>query len=310
MIFHIKQSICTLPDVELNTFGKALNTALDKHHFIEYDYSVEKWLHDVMLTNNYFSKIDLEVLLEDCNMWDKPDGISSANLTLFYVGNGENDTISPKDMLKIVQERSVVVVENADNDWCAIKRWVKLYSKDRTIKSIAEKVHRAITSDLIRPDSNGGGNGTILNCIDRNIQYFLALSKYKITSIFDSDKNSINDSTEHNKVLREGLIARGIEYHELLKREIENYFPLTTYERAKLVTDSVPLASLNMHEWDYLDVYESPLYKKCFNIEKKDVPKLCMELTKDELSERLSSNPPQNDYNEVQRIILLLAKYI
>lgn len=308
MIFHIEQSICTLSDDELRIFGKALCEASDNHHFIVITPLLVKWFLDVMFvknSNKYLGELDVEQL-RNSNIWDEPDGVSSVNLRHFHVGDGKNNTITPKDMLTMVQERSVVAVENATYDWCAIKCWVKLYSNDREIKSIAGKVHSAIMNDLIRPDADGGGNGTILNCIGRNLQYFKGLSKYKITSIFDSDKNSINDSSEHNKVLKEGLAALGIEYHELLKREIENYFPLQTYERAALVKNSLPLASLNIHEWDYLDVYKNPN----FNLGKKDVLKLCDELSKDELSERLSSNPPQNGYNEAQRIVLLLAKYI
>ena len=125
-----------------------------------------------------------------------------------------------------------------------------------------------------------------------------------MTTLFDSDKNKKDDEAK-NSALTNFLNQEGYDYHELEKREIENYFPISTYEKAGLLIPGADTQNITEEEWDYMDIGKSGLVK----MEKKDVLSLSEYLTKPELQQRVR-NTVQNGRDEIQRVILFLAKYI
>ena len=109
---------------------------------------------------------------------------------------------------------------------------------------------------------NGGGGDNIQNFIQGIMKSFNGLPKdskhyLRCFVLVDSDKEfETNESKTNRKTLFEFLNSNGIPYHELEKREIENYIP-------DEVIESIPEID------DYLQAYIqlSPVQKDYFDLE-------------------------------------------
>ena len=119
------------------------------------------FLETRVLKVDFLGKQDIELILSNESLWD----ISTAYQTAFtsvIVG------LSPEMMrldvaMRILNNKSRVVLENSSNDWPTIKKWVELFNaKIRTkYKTVNSIVYKAILNKWLVQEHAGGGGGTI-----------------------------------------------------------------------------------------------------------------------------------------------------
>lgn len=313
MIFNIDDSITKTEDgTVIRDMAQALVRAAEKQHHVCPTPDVWKWIDEnILQTDTYLGSLEKELLMSNRELWD-PKSMKRNHETTVHVGiSGNMHTV--RDMLKLIDEPSIIVVENETYDGAAITKWVKLYKKKKGLETINTEVYQALRGYRLRFHNAGGGNMTIANSIDTKKVTYGHLYPFLITTIFDSDKRSASDTTDHNSKLKAYLTANTIAWHELKKREIENYFAPSTYSRAGLLRDERQANAMPPEEWDFHDMGKSTIVGKtddngkAVHIEKKDVLTLSDLLTRDELEGRVQTD---STYDEIQEIIFLLAKYI
>ena len=302
MIFSIDDSVMRQGENVALVFASSLQKAAEKRHYVEMSPPMQQWIDNELFgSDKYLGTLACESLVNNMEFWN-PASICKRHQTTVTVGYGSG-MLSVEEMALLVEEPSVVVLENGRYDWAAIKRWIELYRKEREFKTINQQVHRAVTNHWLREHHAGGGSGSIVNVMTVLIPIYKGLHALRLTAIFDSDKTSAHDTVDHNQSLKAFLNENHIGWHELAKREIENYFDFETYRRAGLLTDNTQTCTMSLEEWDFHDIGKD----KWFKMEKKDVEKLSDALTKDELKKHAAD---LSGKDEVQDIILHLAKYI
>ncbi|MEH1935730.1 MAG: hypothetical protein V7L14_18935 [Nostoc sp.] len=162
-------------------------------------------------------------------------------LTTIRIGIN-NDEIHPSDAYKIINERSIVIIENYPNDWKFIKSLIEKYEHFARRKSIYQLIKKALDNRYLFYD-HAGGSG-----IQKQIQgwkesVYQNIYQYKLIAIFDSDKKHPTDFKGEYKNLIQYIKNRSIDtppsrndiiyddtdiivWHMLHKRAIENYVPL------------------------------------------------------------------------------------
>lgn len=314
MIFIIDQSIIYLESKKFSIFAEAILKASDEHHFIVIDYQTQRWITDTLLSDDqYLGKSQIDRIESNLELWS-PDTMCQNNMAKVTIGVGDN-FLSVEDMKLIADRQSKVVIENGLYDWEVVKKWVKLYRQDRVYKSINSKVHRAITSFQLVEENAGGGSGSIENRIRTIIPEYKGVAQWKISTIFDSDKDCRNQPSKNSSLINY-LQNNKIGFHELNKREIENYFPYSLYKELKFTTDKVPNPNESGFYWDYYDftpnenTLKNKDYVRFVKCEKDDVLALAEKLTKQDVQSRLAHCTDAGEPDEVQEIILLMAKII
>lgn len=302
MIFSIDDSVMRQGENVALVFATSLQKAAEKRHYVDVSPQMQRWIDDELFgSEKYLGTLACEALVNNMEFWN-PASICKRYQTTVTVGYG-SEMLSVDEMVLLVEEPSVVVLENGRYDWAVIKGWIKLYRKERGFDTINQQVHRAVTSHLLREHNAGGGNKTIANVMTVLMPIYKGLHALRLTTVFDSDKTSAHDTVDHNRSLKDFLNENHIGWHELAKREIENYFVFETYRRAGLLTDSTQTCTLTAEEWNFHDVGKDERIK----MEKKDVEKLSDALTKNELKKHAAD---LSGRDEVQDVILHLAKYI
>ena len=302
MIFTFNQSV---QQGNIGLLARSVLLIAEKHHHLLLDNDMSDWLSSTILdSTNYLGSFDREALKNNREVW-RVTGVQQKYQTKLTVGLEEN-TINIEQLYKIVNEPSYVVLENSMYDWSAICRWVDIYRNERDFKTLNESVFRAIKEMRLRGDHSGGGNGTIANRISNLKEIFQECSKFKVTTIYDSDKDSPHDTTEHNKVLNEYLKSLGFIGHELHKREIENYFSVDTLRMAGMINENVIIPKYTPEEYDFLDIENAPFVK----YKKKSMPKLAQNLYKAALKERVAHHKVSDSIDEIQFIIITLSRFI
>ena len=302
MIFSIDDSVMRQGEDVTFVFATSLQKAAEKRHYVEMSPQMRCWIDNELFdSEKYLGTLACESLVNNLEVWN-PASICKRYQTTVTVGYGSG-MLSVEEMALLVEEPSVVVLENGRYDWAVIKRWIKLYRKERGFDTINQQVHRAITGYLLREHNAGGGNGSIANVMTVLMPIYKDLHALRLTTVFDSDKTSAHDTVDHNQSLKAFLNGNHIGWHELAKREIENYFDFETYRRAGLLTDNTQICTMPLEEWDFHDIGKD----KRIKMEKKDVEKLSDVLTKDELKTHAAE---LSGRDEVQDVILHLAKYI
>jgi hypothetical protein len=301
MIFIIDKSIKECNEESLLLFAENLFRAcLNKHFVVTLDYDVKRWIDTVILDSTTYLGDLSRQLLKQCNEFWSPTTMQKEHLTHVKIGVGDGMR-SIEEMAKLVNEPSLIVLENGRYDWAVLQKWVELYRKDKSLGSIFGMVHEAI-SNLVLRDYNAGGCKNYENVLTVLIPTYGNIYSLKLVALFDSDKHSLNDSAKHTDLIN-FLDSKGIAYHELKKRKMENYFPLSTYQNADLVNQSKAIPDV---DWDYIDLnnkQEAPF----LHLKKEDLETLSAVLTKQELESRVETI---DGMNEIKEIIILLAKYI
>lgn len=312
MIFRIDKSIMTQGQSVIQDFARGLTVAADNQHAVQLPVQVWEWVEkEILQTDVYLGKLMREQLVSSSELWNPTKMLLTHETTvdIGYVGN----MLTVRDMLRLMEEPGWIVLENGRYDGTVIEKWVRIYRKEKGLGTINAEVYRAMAQSRLRVYNSGGGNMSIANAIDTLMRAIGYLYPYRITTIFDSDKRSATDTTDHNQKLKEYLTHHRITGHELRKREIENYFAVDTYKRAGFLKDERQARAMTAEEWDFHDIGKSNIIRKTDNtgketaIEKKDVETLSYLLTKEELKERVLISSGDD---EIQSIILQLAKFI
>ena len=302
MIFSIDDSVMKQGENVTFVFAASLQKAAEKRHYVEISLPMRQWINNELFgSDKYLGTLARESLVNNLEVWN-PASICKRYQTTVTVGYGSG-MLSVEEMALLVEEPSVVVLENGRYDWAVIKRWIKLYRKERGFDTINQQVHRAITGYLLREHNAGGGNGSIANVMTVLMPIYKDLHALRLTTVFDSDKTSAHDTVDHNQSLKAFLNGNHIGWQKKKKREIENYFDFETYRRAGLLTDNTQICTMPLEEWDFHDIGKD----KRIKMEKKDVEKLSDALTKEELKKHTVD---LSGKDEIQDIILHLAKYI
>lgn len=302
MIFTFNRSV---QQGDISLLAKCVLLIAEKHHHLLLDNGMSDWLSSTIIeSTEYLGRVDREALKNNREVW-RVTGVQQKYQTKLTVGVEEN-TITIEQLYKIVNEPSYVVLENSMYDWSAICRWVDIYRNERDFKSLNESVFRAIKEMNLRGDHSGGGNGTIVNKIKSFDGIFQECSKLKVTTIYDSDKKSLTDSKDHNNALRDFLESFGFIGHELHKREIENYFSIDTLRMAGMIKEEEDIPEYTPEEYDFLDIEKAPFVK----YKKRLMPALSQHLHKTALKERVAHHKVSDSVDEIQLIIITLARFI
>lgn len=302
MIFTLNKSV---ENGNVSLLSKAILLVAEKHHHLLMEDDVSEWLTTTILdSTDYLGKYDRYALKCNRELW-RVTGIQMNYQTRLSVGS-EKNAISIEQLYAIVNEPSYVVLENSEYDWAAICRWVDIYRTERTFKTLNESLHRAIQEKHLRAAHSGGGNGTIVNKMNSIASLYQGQALHKITTIYDSDKESIDDNLDHNKALNEFLKSSGFIGHELHKREIENYFSIDTMHAAGMIEENASIPDFTPEEYDYVDLEKATFtkYKKRF------MPNLAKFLYKQSLKERVAHHKVSETIDEIQLIIITLARFI
>lgn len=304
MIFKLDESV--LASTDKKTFANFISIASKANQKVDCTESVWNYIEQQILNTNYLGKIDIEEIKENVDLRDIKT-IYRTHFTEVLVGNGE-DMINIDVALQILNNESYIILENSRYDWPTIKKWIETFDgkvgdKYKTINSI---VHNAVKNNKLLPDHAGGCGRNIINRIEtlRNGKYAQIYS-FKLSTIYDSDKKSKEEGTKHPE-LEEYLSENHILRHELIKREIENYYSQAAYEEAMLAKGKNVLP-LGDEEYDYLDITKCGL----FNLKKSDMENMPLYIKPKRLIRRIQNNMAdfKGEY-EIQVIIFMLAKII
>lgn len=305
MIFKIDSSIRTNSTKDTNLLlANALCAACEHGHYVDMEFQVHRWIVDTILdSGDYMGRLQSETFKNNLEFW-LPNEQQKRDLKYVYVGGSDEKSVTLSEMYYLADKMSWVVLENATYDGATIRRWVELLHNRKQFGSTYDAVYDAINNGLLDLYHAGGGDGTISNAIrelKRQNPQIKRVYRWKTTTIFDSDKKSSKDTEEHNASLIRFLNEEHIDFHELVCREIENYFLPQTYEQAKMeVKKEDILAGLNKETWKYVDLAE------IYEMEKSDVAnKLCPNLTYLMLTE-----DEYSQIEEIKQVILHMAKYI
>lgn len=301
MIFVIDKSIKCECQESLLLFSNSLFRACMKGHFVRADYHTQQWIDETILGSvNYLGDYSCQILKKEMEFW-APTTLQRTHLRNVVVGT-EDGMTSVDEMALLVDEPSEVVLENGRYDWAVIRTWASLYKNDRALGSVFDMLHQSIESHLLR-GYNAGGCNNIENVLTVLMPIYGNLYRLRLTTIFDSDKKSPLDQTDEHAQLKNFLNEKRIEYHELQKREMENYFPLSVYEKAGYLNRPFDLDSSDLN-WDYVDVFDKNVCS-FLSLKKSDIESLCDSLTRQDLESIVGE-----EENEVKQILLHLAKYI
>jgi hypothetical protein len=208
-------------------------------------------------------------------------------------------------------------VENSTNDGSVIRRWAASYSDEDNVGDLNKSVFEAIEENRVRFLNGGGGNGTIIKRIEDQLKVFGKYTQMKMTSVFDSDKNSLEDPGQ-NQALKDYLDENHYDYHCLVKREMENYFPLKVYQKCGLLNEEAEIPNYTEEEWDYVKIKEDddkkPGEQEFLSYNKKELPNLAARAKKKHFKQRIRHQQTYNshygDVDEIQHILLMIAKFV
>lgn len=307
MIFKIDESILCLPKSQYLALANAIVSASRHSHYVMFDnFQVVRWLFKTILNStDYIATLELEILTQNTEFLN-PTKINQKHLQSVTIGVG-NQFCDVYQMIKLAEDQRVVVVENELYDWSVIKKWINLYATHEHgyFQTINRAVNAAVGAARLVCHGAGGGNSTIKNTIMAVMPMYGELVAFELTTIFDSDKNSSTDCS-HNTSLINFLTGHGLSWKELKRREIENYFPLSSYKKAHLIVNEGKISDLSSSEWNYVNFGKAE--ESGVQMQKSDVLRLADNLTYVELKDALDSSSCSMD--EIQEIIIHLAKFI
>lgn len=253
-------------------------------------------------------------------------------LSTIIIGEDEGE-VNPIYAYKIINEKSLVVIENNLNDWNFISGVIKNYTNYSNKKNIYKVVKKAIDDNRLQPRGFGGGGEIKKNLevlVNKDYKY---IYKYKLATLFDSDRNS-SDEVIKNDVYNRLVFLKGrnfdktksgelrysssdiLRWHMLYKREIENYIPLHLIYSTFPSIDENNQEKLNNLEKEELDFYN---FGEITEVKKNESSKIFLT---DSIRESLTlrcehhkvTTETQNnileEIDELEKIILMLAKIV
>ncbi len=265
-------------------------------------------------------------------------GAYTTDIFKFYfktikVGLSENE-MHPSKVVKIISERSIIIVENYPNDWKFIEGLINKYQNFGLRREIYKKIKFAFDNKYIIHDHAGGsGIQAQLKGWENLYSDFLV---FNVMVFIDSDKDNLgNYNVKYNNLLtylkkREVYCEVFYEetdlviWHMLYKTALENYVPIDVIKVQLLNlsdTQIQKLNSLNIQEVDFI-VYHKHQFEY-INIGKSKVkdqfPQMFLaDFSPILLEERCSHHKvtielPNGSFeqiSEMEQILLKIAKII
>lgn len=240
MIFDFNPSV--FEETHFDTLKQVLVLLGQEQHFLftqnlKDDY--DKWIFEKEPFKSYFGKYELQDLSKKLQQKQtKITLLYKQFLTKVVIGNDENE-VSPYNALRILKERSLLLVENKLNEKKFLKGMCDKYTNHPKRKSIYLLIQKAFENEWI--ETEGGGTGDM----KKNLEYYVGslrfqnIECYKLFMIFDNDKKKVNDTLANTQKKMIGFIKNvdksentnwettdKIIWHILYKRALENYAPL------------------------------------------------------------------------------------
>ncbi len=283
---------------------------LSKKHIVD----LEKWISSIISKSSYITNL------------------KKKHLSSVKIGN-EVEEIIPSNAVRIIKERSKVIVENGINDWNFIKGICAKYESHKLRGGIYQLINTAIKEEILEAD-NAGGIGEIIKRVNLWIEdRYKDIYKLKLIAIFDSDRISSLVFDTHKEIIaffknKERNAIQDTDYvyqtddiilwHILYKRKLENYLPLSVM-LVKLKTISpaqkTALESKTPNELDFID-YDNSIVGLRKNQIKDQFPKMFLEnFSYRDLERRCEhhlfwSEETGSEISEFEQILLKIAKII
>lgn len=253
-------------------------------------------------------------------------------LSTITIGDGA-DEVNPKEAIKILNEKSFVVIENHLNDWNFINGIIKNYANYSGKKNIYRIINKSVEDNYLQPRGFGGGGEIKKNLENLTTTSYNGIYRYKIATLFDSDRNEINEKI-NNTIFYLLTFLKGRDFdptdiseltyspddvmlwHMLYKREIENYIPLELLYSSFPAISSAKQTELNNLDKDQLDFYN---FDFCPEVTKNEASKIFLNNSiREQLAYRcehhkIKAEKPNGileDVDELERILLMLAKIV
>ena len=303
MIFKIDSSLKNAEGKSAKELADLILHISNAQHNIVCEPDMWKWMTEHLLINEYLSNWDIQLINGNKQLRDITHA-KSRYLSTVTIGM-EAGMFSPAEADKLVSQPSLVIVENEQNDWEVIRKWIDLLKNDRTYKDVNTIVCKRKDANDFRA-YNAGSSGQIANSIAQRHTIYGSTIPYKVTTLIDSDKGDADDDFKDEKIIK-AMEEAGIEGHILHKREMENYFTEANYRAAGIIAPGVPVPVYTDEEWDFIDIENASFT----NYKKKQLPTLVQYLDKPSLLSRVDVRKvTYNDevMNEIQMIILKFAK--
>jgi hypothetical protein len=253
-------------------------------------------------------------------------------LTTLKIGLQEGE-INPEIAFKILKNPSIIIVENATNDWKFVKGVIYKYAKHPTRRSIYMLLKNSLDNLLLTAEQ-AGGKGQIRNRFeDLKEHRYKDIHRYKIMTLFDSDRSNSNSLNHEINILINYLKSKNVDYtnaihedsdliiwHMFYKRELENYVPVDILINELPLTpeEKTGLTGKTSEELDFTDYEEYLASNKPVNV-KNDFPEVFLkEWTRDKIEERCKDhkvlveipNGTLTEVSEIEQILLKIAKII
>lgn len=303
MIFKIDSSLKNAEGKSAKELADLILHISNAQHNIVCEPDMWKWMTEHLLINEYLSNWDIQLINGNKQLRDITHA-KSRYLSTVTIGM-EAGMFSPAEADKLVSQPSLVIVENEQNDWAVIRKWIDLLKNDRTYKDVNTIVCKRKDANDFRA-YNAGSSGQIANSIAQRHAIYGSTIPYKVTTLIDSDKRDADDDFKDEKIIK-AMEEAGIEGHILHKREMENYFTEANYRAAGIIAPGVPVPVYTDEEWDFIDIENASFT----NYKKKQLPTLVQYLDKPSLLSRVDVRKVTYNgevINEIQMIILKFAK--
>ena len=305
MIFKIDSSLKNAEGKSAKELADLILHISNAQHNIVCEPDMWKWMTEHLLNIEYLAKWDIQLINSNRQLRDITH-TKSKYLSTVTIGR-EAGMFSPAEADKLVTQPSLVIVENEQNDWAVIRKWIDLLKNDRTYKDVNTIVCKRKDANDFRA-YNAGSSGQIINSIAQRQAIYGSTIRYKVTTLIDSDKgNADDDLKDEKKNIIQAMAEAGIEGHILHKREMENYFTEANYRAAGIIAPGVPVPVFTDEEWDFIDIENASFT----NYKKRQLPTVAQYLDKRSLLNRVDVRKvTYNDevMNEIQMIILKFAK--